>query len=94
MTLPLGSKAAVLHWASELPPRCLQEPPAMQTNMDYINRVNPNLSFMKTTKQTGLGRRVNFLPTTLQLVSIKMIWRVCLYLVKERNPGTDGCLWE
>lgn len=26
-------------------PRCLQEPPAMQTNMNYVNIVNPKLNF-------------------------------------------------
>lgn len=31
-------------------PHCLQEPPAMQTNMNYVNIVNPKLNFTKATK--------------------------------------------
>lgn len=31
-------------------PRCLQESPAMQTNTNYINVVNPKLNFTKATK--------------------------------------------
>lgn len=66
----------------------LHEPPAMQANTDYINIVNPKISFIMLTR---LGSRLIF---SLQPVFIKMIWRVCLYLVMECNPGMDGCLWE
>lgn len=66
----------------------LHEPPAMQANTDYINIVNPKINFIKRTR---LGSRLTF---SLQPVFIKMIWRVCLYLVMECNPGMDGCLWE
>lgn len=45
-------------------PHCFQEPQAIQINMNYINIVNPKPNFMMATKQTGLGRQVNFLPTT------------------------------
>lgn len=45
-------------------PQSLHEPPAMQANMDYINIVNPKINFIKATKQTKLGRQVNFLPST------------------------------
>lgn len=76
----LGSRAAVLC--------CASEPPAMLTNMNYINVVKPKLILWRLQSKLVRGGGSTF---SLQLVSLKMIWRVCLYLVMEHRGRIDAC---